>query len=168
MSDAPTSTEELLNQIDAAWATLQAGLANLTEEQLNTPDEGGWSIKDNLAHLSAWEHYMVASHLGGASVTETHGVDQATVDAGEDAINAAIQKRSSTKSATEIRAEANRVHAEVLQTLRTTPFADLLKPRYNDDPERRPMLNWVLGNTCEHYQEHGAYIQKQLKRLTTE
>jgi hypothetical protein len=167
MADTPTSTNELIQHIDAAWAELQAGMADLTEEQLNTPDDGGWSIKDNLAHLSAWEHYMIATHLGGAPITESHNVDEATVEAGEDAINAAIQQRSRDRSATEIRAEAERVHAETMQTLRAMPFADLLKPRFADDPEQRPMLNWVIGNTYHHYQEHGAYIQKQLKRLTS-
>ena len=36
----------------------------LTPEQMTTPDPGGWSPKDNLAHLSAWMNFMLKSCLG--------------------------------------------------------------------------------------------------------
>jgi len=165
MADSPTNLPELLERIDQAWSDLQASIADLSEEQLNIPDEGGWSIKDNLAHLSTWENYMLRHHLEGQPDREVMGVDEATWAAGEDAINAAIQKRSSTKTATQVLAEARHAHEEVLQILRTTPFADLLKPHYTDDPEQNPVLNWVIGNTYHHYAEHGAYIQKQVQYL---
>ncbi len=163
----PTNTEDLIRRIESAWATLQASIADLSDAQLNVPDEGGWSIKDNLAHLTAWENYMVATHLHGQPAHKVMGVDQSVIDAGENAINAAIQQRSRSRSTAEVMAEAQRTHAAALQTLRQMPFADLMKPHYADDPEQRPVINWVIGNTYEHYEEHSAYIQKQMRRLTS-
>jgi hypothetical protein len=165
MADIPTSQDDLLQRINAAWAELQASLTNLTDTQLNSPDEGGWSIKDNIAHLAAWENHMLRTHLEGKPAGEVLGFDQATMEAGETAINAAIQKRSAVQTAAQVLAEARTTHAEVLQVLRATPFADLLKPRFADDPEKQPMLIWVINNTYEHYAEHGANIQKHLKHL---
>lgn len=165
MADMPTSQDDLIQRINAAWAELQASLSNLTDAQLNSPDEGGWSIKDNIAHLAAWENYMLRTHLEGKPAGEVMGFDQATMEAGETAINAAIQKRSAAQTAAQVLAQARSTHAEVLKVLQTTPFGDLLKPRYADDPEKQPMLNWVIGNTYEHYAEHGTNIQKHLKHL---
>ena len=46
--------------------------------------------------------------------------------------------------------------------LDATPFEDLLKPRHADDPQKRPVLLSVLGNTTEHFAEHRATIEKML------
>ena len=35
------------------------------------------------------------------------------------------------------------------------PFDKLLQPRYADDPEQRPLLLWVAGDTYEH--DPGAF-----------
>jgi hypothetical protein len=41
-------------------------------------------------------------------------------------------------------------------------FEDLMKPRHADDPEKRPLLMWVLGDTSEHFAEHRETIEKML------
>jgi hypothetical protein len=53
---------------------------------------------------------------------------------------------------------ARRTHDQVLQTLARTPFEALLKPLKPDGPE--PILNWVVGNTYDHYREHRLYIER--------
>ena len=42
-------------------------------------------------------------------------------------------------------------------------FDDLMKPRHADDPEKRPILMWVLGDTTEHFLEHRETIEKAIK-----
>jgi hypothetical protein len=49
-------------------------------------------------------------------------------------------------------------------TLEHTPFADLMKPHYPDDPKARPLIEWVIGNTCGHYQEHRGYIEALIEQ----
>jgi len=39
----------------------------------------------------------------------------------------------------------------------------LLKARHADDPEKRPVLMWVLGDTTEHFLEHRKTIEKTIK-----
>jgi hypothetical protein len=41
-------------------------------------------------------------------------------------------------------------------------FEDLLQPRHADDPTKRPLLMWVLGDTSEHFAEHRQVIEKML------
>jgi hypothetical protein len=53
-------------------------------------------------------------------------------------------------------------HNQVLDALGPMTFADLMQPRFADDPEARPLINWVIGNTYDHYQEHRQTIQDGL------
>jgi len=49
---------ELLAEIERDWAALQEGLSRLTPEQLTEiRDRQGWSAKDHLTHLAAWERF---------------------------------------------------------------------------------------------------------------
>jgi hypothetical protein len=41
-------------------------------------------------------------------------------------------------------------------------FQDLLMPRHADDPEKRPLVMWVIGDTSDHFAEHRATIEKML------
>ena len=42
-------------------------------------------------------------------------------------------------------------------------FPELMRSRFADDPEKRPLLDWVIGNTYDHYQEHRRTIQAELE-----
>jgi len=33
---------------------------------------------------------------------------------------------------------------------------------YADDPEKRPLLLWVIGDTSDHFAEHRAVIERML------
>jgi hypothetical protein len=52
----------------------------------------------------------------------------------------------------------------VVARLKATAFDELMKPRFADDPEQQPLLNWVLGNTSGHFVEHRLNIEKMLKK----
>ena len=55
----PKNTEELLQDIEAEWSALRKVVEKLSPEQMIRPDAGGWSPKDNLAHLAHWERFML-------------------------------------------------------------------------------------------------------------
>ena len=44
---------------------------------MTTPDSGGWSPKDNLAHLSAWMQYMRGCYLEKKPAYEAMGIERA-------------------------------------------------------------------------------------------
>jgi hypothetical protein len=37
-----------------------------------------------------------------------------------------------------------------------------MKPLRADDPEKRPVISWVIGNTSEHFLEHRKVIERKL------
>ncbi len=155
----PQSKTELDARITREWDALQAAVAGLSEEQLIRPGEGGWSIKDNLYHIAAWEQVLLDAVLGGGTTAEALGVAPETLQGlDEDGINDVIYRRSRTMPLSAVREAANRTHDQVLAALARTPFEALLKPLRPDGPD--PVLNWVVGNTYDHYREHRLYIQK--------
>ena len=77
-------------------------------------------------------------------------------------INPVLFERNRNQSVEDVLNELRRAYAELVEKLDSTPFEELLKPRRADDPEKRPLLLWVLGDTLEHFAEHRATIEKML------
>jgi hypothetical protein len=59
----PKNTAELLDDIDREWTALMRVVDQLTPEQMIMPDAGGWSPKDNLAHLTEWMKILLGYHM---------------------------------------------------------------------------------------------------------
>lgn len=155
----PTDKTELLDRIQRAWRELIQSIEAMTPEQMSAPGAGGWSVKDNLAHLAVWEKYMLECHLGDRPAHEVMQIDAAVYESLDtDGQNAILYERSKNWSVEEVLAYSKQVHEQVESTLQNIEFADLLRQRFDDDPERRPVLAWVIGDTYEHYDEHRQNI----------
>lgn len=164
MTDAmPQSTPELLSEIEREWKELWRVLGHLTPEQMIAADEGGWSPKDNLAHLAEWMNALMGYHMQRKPSHEVMRLPpEVTRDWDSDVINVALYARNQDRSPDDVVQEIKRVYSTLIQELRTMPFDALMQPRFEDDPEKRPLLLWVLGDTTEHFAEHRAAIEKLL------
>lgn len=166
MSDPqlPQSTSELLSQIESEWAALMGAAGRLTPEQMTTPDAGGWSPKDNLAHLSEWMNALLGYHIDHRPAHEVMDLPRELTEpwGNFDGINAALFERNRNRSAEDVLADLEHTYAEVLARIRSMPFDDLMKPQNADDPRKRPLVLWVSGDTTEHFAEHRASIEKSL------
>jgi hypothetical protein len=163
-SSLPQDKTELLQWIDDEWAALEHVIELLNEAQMTVPDAGGWSIKDNLAHLAVWEKFMRLHHLQNLPAPEVLDIDEEIYQRGdENEMNEIFWQQSRNRSLADVMSELRQTHAQVLANLAQMPFADLMKQHYPDDPEARPVLCWVIGNTYEHYQEHRLTIEKFIK-----
>lgn len=161
----PASKAELMTRIDEAWSSLQALLAPLPAEQMDVPDQGGWSIKDNLAHLVFWEQLLLRSYLGNEPPEDVLKVRASTLETlDEDGINAIVQRGSRSLPVADVLAASQDSHTQVVMHLDALPFDVLLQPRYPDDPQQRPLLDWVIGNTYDHYREHAVAIAALAER----
>jgi hypothetical protein len=78
-------------------------------------------------------------------------------------INPVLFERNRNRSVEDVMQSLQQTYERLLAKLEAMSFEDLLKPRYPDkDPEKRPLLLWVLGDTSEHFAEHRATIEKML------
>jgi hypothetical protein len=67
--------EEFLAQVADAWDGFNAAVDRLSESQLTgTQDDQGWTVKDHLTHLAAWERSTI-SFLEGKPRHEGLGVE---------------------------------------------------------------------------------------------
>lgn len=157
----PRDTADLVARIQREWSALLRAVERLSQEQMDAPGPGGWSVKDNLAHLTAWEQFMLRHYLAGQPAHEAMQVDEeAFKGLDEDGLNAVLHQRNRSRSVADVLAGLQRSHAQVVATLEGMPFTDLMRPIRPHDP--RPVLAWVVGNTYEHYQEHRLAIQAML------
>ncbi len=159
----PSSKSELLSAIEHEWQALMQVIAKMDERQLTTPDSGGWSPKDNLAHLSEWMTILMGYHMDKRPSHEVIGVSpDVTEDWDMEVINPILFERNRERSMDEVMNDIKRVYAALVTKLTNMPFDDLMQPRQADDPEKRPLLLWVLGDTTEHFAEHRETMEKHL------
>ena len=152
----------LLGRIGRGWDDLQAYIATLSREQLTGPaDAAGWTVKDHLIHLAAWED-GIAAMLGGESRLAAMGIDQATWERGTDAVNAAIYARNRDLPLEAALEHCRQVHRRLLDRIGAMDDADLLRPYSHYQPEAassQPILAWIVGNSFGHYAEHRPWIE---------
>ena len=59
----PKSKAEVMAEIEREWSALMDVVEQFSSEQMLTVDEGGWTPKDNLAHLTVWMNILLGYHM---------------------------------------------------------------------------------------------------------
>ena len=77
-------------------------------------------------------------------------------------INPLLYERNKDRASGDVLAELKQTYEKLIAKLEAIPFEELLKPRHANDPEKRPLLLWVLGDTSEHFAEHREVIERML------
>ncbi len=165
----PENTTELLSTIEQEWNELMRVVDRLTPRQMTTPDSGGWSPKDNLAHLAAWMRYMKDAYLYRRPAHEAMDIEEGRLRGLDDnGINAILFERNRDRTAVDVVDGLKSTYAEVVEILRGFPFADLMKPLRESGPDKRLVIESVLGNTSSHFHEHRLNIEKAVANKTSE
>jgi hypothetical protein len=163
MSETNSLTkDELLARMDEGWKTFNAYLGTLTEKQLSTPtDAAGWTAKDHVMHLAAWENGIVAV-MEGRNRYEGMGVDAETWARWDvDAINDVIQKQHQHLAYTQVLKRLTDVHEQLVEKVQTASEEDLARSfrAYQPDTNYEGTLaDRILANTTPHYEEHTPWI----------
>jgi hypothetical protein len=159
----PGSKAELISAIKREWKMLMDVVAKLDEQKMTTPDEGGWSPKDNLAHLSEWMNSMMGYHIDRRPPHEVMRMtEEQTRDWDMEVINPVLFERNRNRSIEDVLEELKQTYEKVLAKLDGMSFEELLAPRHADDPEKRPLLMWVIGDTSGHFAEHREVMERML------
>ena len=158
-----TTKQELLAAIDREWQALQSVLARLEPAQMTSVhDAEGWSVKDHLVHLAAWQRSVV-SLLQGKPRHVALGVD-ASIYARHDyeEINAVIQRQTAAVTLAQAQAELEAVHEQLLALLEPLSDEDLNQPYYHYLPaeadDDRRAIDVIYGNSADHFREHLGWM----------
>ena len=145
----PKDKSELMSAIEREWKLLMAVVEKLTDEQMTNPDAGGWSPKDNFAHLSEWMKALMGIHMDRRPSHEVLGVSEDVTKGWDmEIINPVLFERNRNRSRQDVMDELKKTYKELTAKLESMTFEDMLKPRYADDPEKRPLVLWILGDTA--------------------
>jgi hypothetical protein len=160
----PGSKSELMSAIKREWNALMNVVAKLeAANKITTPDEGGWSPKDNLAHLSEWMNSMMGYHIDGRPPHEVMRIPEEAAKGWDmEIINPILFERNKNRSLEDVKDELKQTYEKVVAKLDAMSFDDLMRPRHADDPEKRPLLMWVIGDTSGHFAEHRETMEKML------
>lgn len=153
-----------MSAIEREWKLLLGVAEKLTDEQMTTPDAGGWSPKDNLAHITEWLNILMEYHIEKHPAHEVMGVsEEVTKDWDMEIINPVLFERNKNRPRGEVMDGLKQAFGSLIAKLESMSFDDLLKPRHANDPEKRPLLIWVIGDTYDHFLEHRETIERGIK-----
>lgn len=159
---SPATVAELLRDIDAAWNALNGAIAQLSDAQMTGPtDAAGWTVKDHLAHLAAWENSVLVILRDRRPQHEGLGVDKATWDGEDiDVTNEAVRRDNANAPLDEVLIRLETVHAQLVQTIREMTDAELRLPvdHWVSGGGDFPVVHKITGNTSEHYPEHREWM----------
>ena len=143
---------ELLNQVRAGRAELAEAMARFDRHDLTTPLlPNGWSIKDVIAHLGAWERRMVTLY----DILRAGEIPQEPIDGDTmDQFNARAHEESQLLPLGIVQINELEAYQALLRIAETAPDADLFDPQRFPWTEGEPFYRFILVNTSEHYADH--------------
>ncbi len=133
-------------------------IADLTPAERNAAGTWeSWSIKDELAHVVAWQFNSLARM---SALLQAEPVPDFS---DFEAINQAVYRTNHERPLAEIVAEADRAHAELVKLIDASSEADLSELARFSDQGPRSLVAQIMGNGFEHpiahyanyYQRHG-------------
>jgi hypothetical protein len=157
-----TDPELLHSRIHEEWEALAAVVSALDEGHIVRRDEGEWSVKDILAHIAAWEKFLITNQFLGIPAADALCVAPEVLErAGEDEVNAILFERSRDRSLTDIQFDWYETHRWLMSELAKLVEAQLKMETLCFGAKPRPLAQWIIFNTCDHYQEHRRSIERR-------
>lgn len=135
----PTDTATILAREREGWAAWWAHVEGV-DPQATRSD--GWSLKDVVAHIAAWQRYSA-----GRLAALGRGEMDPGQPAAEDDFNAGAREASRSRSWEDVRAEAERAHNAFVSTIEAVP-----EHTFARDDGLGAFV--VAVNGVEHYEEH--------------
>ena len=145
---------EFLEEERDAWRPFEA-LADVPDDRFDLPVQGahGWSARDLIGHLVAWQEWALATarDLAIGEHSPTKERLDAEWDERGDGMNADIETAWRALPVAEVRRRLREVPGELRGYLTVVPEARWIK---NDD-----YLRYFLDETIDHYADHAADLE---------
>jgi len=153
--------DELLNALETGHNNMLELVAQCQPEQIAQPGvTGEWSIKDILAHISAWEAELVkllwqvrqsqepsSIHFSGGNVDE---------------INQRWQASLYSRPLGLVLSDFNAVRKQTVRRVKDFSDEELTTPGYFPGLKAVPLWEWIANDSFDHESEHAESIQEWL------
>lgn len=152
--------------IEEAWRAYRDGVASLPDAALEGPtDNAGWTAKDHIAHVTAWEMSITAG-LQRQPQHEALGVTEEDMTLHIDPLNEKIRSAHAGISLDGALAASERSHRAFVEAIEALPDDAMQHPMGDYIPVSNPaaadtpVIVWILGDSAPHYREHLECIQQ--------
>ena len=162
MEGYPQTRQELIDRIRAARAELEQLLSTLSAAAMERPaPDGGWAVKDHLAHLAEWRRQQIGL-IDGRPGYEALGVSQDLYEhGGIDRLNAALYERHRDRSVDDVLIDFRASHEAMLERIEQMEDADLRRANDLTNPaDKRALVEGIASNSYEHDEEHNEWIRE--------
>jgi len=150
----------LLDNIQNGYNQFEALVSPLNQEQMTTLHVNGpWSIKDNIAHLTAWQDYLLNQLQG---LLDGQQPPAFMPGLSEDEINEGFYQLNKDRPLSEVIADFSLSYQRVLAAVQSISEEALNSP-FPWSKSGNPVWGLTVGNTYEHYEEHGGIIRRWLE-----
>ncbi|TVR75294.1 MAG: ClbS/DfsB family four-helix bundle protein [Sphaerobacteraceae bacterium] len=160
--DMSTGAEEVLEDVHAARAEIEAIIEELSPEQMTqATDEGGWAIKDHLIHIAEWQNRAIGIFENRTS-WESLEIDEETYRSSDiDSINDIIFKRHQNRDLKSVLTEFRKSQERVVLTLEQLNEDDLERPTPTHIRDEYPrLIDLIEANFAGHDRDHVEDIRQ--------
>ncbi len=134
-----------------------------TDTMLQPGAVGTWSVKDLLAHLTAWEglflHWYTCGGKGCTPVTSPVGMSRTAIDA----LNQQIYTHNQHRHLEEILTELHAFYEQIMAVIEGIPETDMFTPGRFAWTGSLTLADYIAGNTCNHYAWGNRQVKKWIK-----
>ncbi|MBN2083927.1 MAG: ClbS/DfsB family four-helix bundle protein [Anaerolineales bacterium] len=161
----PATKKQLLSAMQMEHEALEKALEPLTERQITAIRRTTkWSIKDVLAHLSAWEQMVIGWYETGRK-GRTPAVPSEKYNWGQlPALNKEIYEKYRARSLKAVLRRFHESYAEVQKTIKGISEADLFTPGRYSWTKTTTLGSYFVSCTSSHYNWARKEIRKSLKQ----
>ncbi len=144
---------------------LSDAIAQVPEERVSEPGlDGGWSVKDVMAHVAWWDLRMcqrvgLPAGLGAGAPEPWPAESNQAGDAWADDINRQVREHYAAAPLAEVRAFYQTEGEAVMSTLEGIDEEHLASGSVLEHAVGRPVLEAIAVDTFEHYPEHEQAIR---------
>jgi hypothetical protein len=146
--------QQLLKQLEKAWAAIKESYAGLSDAQLTEPGViGNWSVKDILAHVTTWEEET----LKYLPIIITGGRPPRYIQyGGIDAFNAQMTEQKQSLALSDVLRQLDETHRRLIDYIQSVPEEHFTR----ETPFRRRLRLDTYG----HYPQHARAIREWRER----
>lgn len=166
MIDPELDKVKLLELIRVEYDFVRRTLALMSPQQMEIPDvQGPWSVKDTLAHLTAWERRLLRWYQEADSGQVPAVPEPGKTWADLDEINDRTYREDKDRPLQDVLDDFHAVHAEVVRLVEGQIEDDIFSLGRFEGLFREPPIGLIAHNTYLHFDEHLRPVRAWLARL---